>query len=41
MKKVYFDSAATTQLRSEVVECITNILKNEYGNPSSSHAYGR
>jgi cysteine desulfurase len=41
MKKVYFDSAATTQLRSEVVECITNILKNEYGNSSSSHAYGR
>ena len=41
MKKVYFDSAATTQLRSEVVECMSAVLKNEYGNPSSTHSYGR
>lgn len=41
MKKVYFDSAATTQLRSEVIHCITETLKTEYGNPSSTHSYGR
>jgi cysteine desulfurase len=41
MKKVYFDSAATTQLRSEVVDCISEVLKTEYGNPSSTHSYGR
>jgi cysteine desulfurase len=41
MKKVYFDSAATTQLRSEVIRCITEVLKTEYGNPSSTHSYGR
>ena len=41
MKKVYFDSAATTQLREEVINCITEVLKTEYGNPSSSHSYGR
>ncbi|MFC7357364.1 cysteine desulfurase family protein [Jejudonia soesokkakensis] len=41
MKKVYFDSAATTQLRPEVINCITEVLKTEYGNPSSTHAYGR
>ncbi|MBT0608785.1 cysteine desulfurase family protein [Aequorivita echinoideorum] len=41
MKKVYFDSAATTQLRSEVITCITEVLKTEYGNPSSTHSYGR
>ena len=41
MKKVYFDSAATTQLRSEVVHCIAEVLKTEYGNPSSTHSYGR
>lgn len=41
MKKVYFDSAATTQLRNEVVICITEVLKTEYGNPSSTHSYGR
>ena len=41
MKKVYFDSAATTQLRSEVIYCITEVLRTEYGNPSSTHSYGR
>jgi len=41
MKKVYFDSAATTQLRSEVIRCITETLQTEYGNPSSTHSYGR
>ena len=41
MKKVYFDSAATTQLRPEVISCMTDVLKTEYGNPSSSHAFGR
>ncbi len=41
MKKVYFDSAATTQLRDEVITHIAEVLKNEYGNPSSTHSYGR
>ncbi len=41
MKKVYFDSAATTQLRDEVITVIADALKNEYGNPSSTHSYGR
>ncbi len=41
MKKVYFDSAATTQLRPEVIHSMTQALKVEYGNPSSTHAYGR
>ncbi|MAP81205.1 MAG: cysteine desulfurase [Aequorivita sp.] len=41
MKKVYFDNAATTQLREDVITCITEVLKVEYGNPSSTHSYGR
>lgn len=41
MKKVYFDNAATTQLRSEVIYCITEVLRTEFGNPSSTHSYGR
>ncbi|MDC7999784.1 cysteine desulfurase family protein [Aequorivita todarodis] len=41
MKKVYFDSAATTKPRDEVINCITEVLKTEYGNPSSTHSYGR
>ena len=41
MKNVYFDSAATTQVREEVVEKMTSVLKENYGNPSSTHSYGR
>lgn len=41
MNRVYFDSAATTQLRDEVINCMSEVLKNEYGNPSSTHSYGR
>ncbi len=41
MKKVYFDSAATTQVRDEVIDRMVEVLKNEYGNPSSTHSYGR
>jgi cysteine desulfurase len=41
MKKVYFDSAATTKLRNEVINCMSNVLKTEYGNASSTHSYGR
>ncbi|CAM4320294.1 cysteine desulfurase family protein [Gillisia limnaea] len=41
MKKVYLDSAATTQMRDEVIEKITLVMKDFYGNPSSSHSYGR
>lgn len=41
MKNVYFDNAATTQIRDEVTQCISDVLKNEYGNPSSTHAIGR
>jgi len=41
MKHVYFDSAATTQLRDEVVDHMANTLRETYGNPSSTHSYGR
>lgn len=41
MKSVYFDNAATTQVRSEVIEAMTLSLKNNYGNASSSHSFGR
>ncbi len=41
MKKVYLDSAATTQMRDEVIDKMTSVMKDFYGNPSSSHSYGR
>ncbi|WP_340074807.1 cysteine desulfurase family protein [Leptobacterium sp. I13] len=41
MKKVYFDNAATTQLRDEVIAKMQESLKDFYGNPSSTHSFGR
>ncbi|MEM6517353.1 MAG: cysteine desulfurase family protein [Bacteroidota bacterium] len=41
MKSVYFDSAATTRLRDEVIDSITKVMKDCYGNASSTHSYGR
>ncbi|OEJ98455.1 cysteine desulfurase [Flavivirga aquatica] len=41
MKTIYFDNAATTQMRNEVITSMTKIMQNDYGNPSSSHSFGR
>lgn len=41
MNKIYFDNAATTALRPEVIEAIVESLRSDFGNPSSTHAYGR
>jgi cysteine desulfurase len=41
MTQVYLDHAATTYLFPEVIEEMTKVLVQEYGNPSSSHARGR
>ena len=41
MSKVYLDNAATTKVRDEVINAITEVIKNDYGNPSSTHSYGR
>ncbi len=39
--KVYFDSAATTQVRKEVVDKMHEVLTENFGNPSSTHSFGR
>ena len=41
MKKVYLDNASTTQLRPEVILEMTKILTDDFGNPSSTHGFGR
>lgn len=41
MTQVYFDNAATTPMREEVINRITEVMKSNFGNPSSSHSYGR
>ncbi|KEZ93868.1 cysteine desulfurase family protein [Nonlabens ulvanivorans] len=41
MRQVYLDSAATTQMRTEVIDEMTRVMQDIYGNPSSTHSYGR
>lgn len=40
-RRVYFDNAATTPLRPEVLEAMMPYLTESYGNPSSIHQEGR
>ena len=39
--KVYFDNAATTPIRKEVIDLMSNSMLSVYGNPSSTHGFGR
>ncbi|MGB5498635.1 MAG: cysteine desulfurase family protein [Maribacter sp.] len=41
MENIYLDNAATTQIRGEVIKRMQDALSDYYGNPSSTHAYGR
>lgn len=41
MEKVYLDNAATTRVRDEVIAKMQEALANCYGNPSSTHSFGR
>lgn len=41
MRKIYFDNAATTPLREEVISRMQEALADCFGNPSSTHAFGR
>lgn len=41
MRRVYLDSAATTQMRDEVIKEMVVVMQSNYGNPSSTHGLGR
>ncbi|MFI8604341.1 cysteine desulfurase family protein [Cellulophaga baltica] len=41
MRKVYLDNAATTQVRESVIKKMQDALAECYGNPSSTHSFGR
>lgn len=41
MKKVYLDNASTTAIRPEVIQEITKVMTEDFGNPSSTHSFGR
>ena len=38
---VYLDNAATTPIAPEVVEAMIPVLRDGFGNPSSTHSFGR
>ena len=39
--KVYLDNAATTSIAKEVITEIEPYLSTYFGNPSSTHSFGR
>jgi len=39
--RVYLDNAATTPIAKEVIEAMLPVLENGFGNPSSTHFFGR
>ena len=41
MNKIYFDNAATTKMDSSVIEVMSSVMIENYGNPSSTHSFGR
>jgi len=41
MKKIYLDNAATTPIISQVIQTITEVMTETFGNPSSTHQFGR
>jgi cysteine desulfurase len=41
MDHIYLDNAATTCVRKEVSDKMASVLRSYYGNPSSTHSFGR
>lgn len=41
MKTIYMDYSATTPMKPEVIEAVTDAMKNHYGNASSIHHVGQ
>ncbi|MCC5922962.1 MAG: cysteine desulfurase [Crocinitomicaceae bacterium] len=39
--QVYLDNAATTPMAEEVIHCMAKVMREDFGNPSSTHFYGR
>ncbi|MEI8117260.1 MAG: aminotransferase class V-fold PLP-dependent enzyme, partial [Flavobacteriia bacterium] len=39
--RVYLDNAATTPVAPEVVDAMIPVLRDTFGNPSSTHSFGR
>lgn len=39
--QVYFDNAATSPMRQEVIDATSAVMASTFGNPSSTHSFGR
>jgi cysteine desulfurase len=41
LDRIYLDHAATAPVHPEVIETLTTVMKDQFGNPSSIHSFGR
>ena len=41
MERIYLDHAATSPMHPSVIETMINVMKEQFGNPSSIHSFGR
>lgn len=41
MNRIFFDNASTTPISEVVIQTMANLMRENYGNPSSIHAEGR
>lgn len=41
MNRIYLDNAATTPILDEVIDAMVAVMKNNFGNPSSTHTLGQ
>jgi len=41
VSNIYFDNAATTQIDQSVIDIMSSVMTNNYGNPNSTHSFGR
>ena len=41
LDRIYLDHAATAPVHPDVIETLTSVMKEQFGNPSSIHSFGR
>lgn len=41
MNRIFLDNAATTRIDPQVIAAMTDVMERVYGNPSSTHSFGR
>lgn len=41
MDRIYLDNAATTPIAEEVIDAMVDVMKTQYGNPSSTYSLGQ